>query len=115
MLSTVLELAIWYDCLNATNLACMEVLRRRRQLLAEAHAANPAAPTYEGGDYFMGTGLRPGGAIVAPTLTALVSDRLRAEAAILKEKRKLTESRTLRPGAAPPKKKGDGKGAEPHE
>lgn len=110
VLATIFETAVCYDCLNVANLATMEVLCRRRQLLAEAHSANPAAPSYEGGDYFLGTGSRPGGAIVAPNLASFVSERLRADAAILKEKRKLAEARNLRPAAAP--KKGGGKGAE---
>lgn len=107
----ILETAVCYDCLNVVNLASMEILCRRRQLLAEAHAANPAAPSYEGGDYFLGTGLRAGGALVAPSLSAFVSDKLRADAAVLKEKRKLAEARNLRPATAP-KQKGSGKGAE---
>lgn len=110
VLATMFETSVFYDCLNVANLATMEVLCRRRQLLAEAHSANPAAPSYEGGDYFLGTGSRPGGAIVAPSLTSFVSERLRADAAILKEKRKLAEARNLRTAAAP--KKGGGKGAK---
>lgn len=111
VLALILETAVCYDCLNVVNLASMEILCRKRQLLAEAHAANPAAPSYEGGDYFLGTGLRAGGAIVAPSLSAFVSDKLKADAAILKEKRKLAEARNLRPTTAP-KQKGGGKGAE---
>lgn len=110
VLATIFEMVVCYDCLNVANLASMEVLCRRRQLLVEAHSANPAAPSYEGGDYFLGTGSRPGGAIVAPNLASFVSERLRADAAILKEKRKLAEARNLRPAAAP--KKGGGRGAE---
>ena len=59
VLSHILELAVTYDCINVANLACMEVLCRRRQLLAEAHVQNPSAPSYEGSEYFLGTGLRP--------------------------------------------------------
>ena len=107
MLATVLEQAVTYDCLNVANLACMETLCRRRQLLAEAHVHNPGAPSYEGSEYFLGSGGRPGSALVAPTLANYVSERLRADAAVLKERRKLAEEK---PGA--PRPVGGGRGAE---
>ena len=36
-LSHILDTAITYDCLCVPNLACFELLVRRKQLLAEAH------------------------------------------------------------------------------
>ena len=83
----------------------MELVVRRRQLLAEAHVANPAAPSYEGGDYFLGAGRTASGAVIAPALTSHVSDRLRGDAAIQKERRKIAENRTLQA----PRKPGKGK------
>ena len=80
-----------YDALNISNLASFELLIRRKQLLAEAHAYNPSAPSYEGADHFLGTSYRPGGAIVVPELTEHVSRKLHQESQILKEKRKQQE------------------------
>jgi len=59
----------------------------------------------------MGDGLRSGAALVAPAMVAHVSDKLRADAAIAKEKRKAAEARTLQ--RPKPKKgaKGGGGGA----
>jgi hypothetical protein len=110
VLSFILELAVTYDCLNVVNLACMEVLIRRRQLLAEAHVSNPGAPSYEGSEYFLGTGSRPGGAVVAPALANHVSEMMRADAAIMKERRKIAEARSLPFAKAPGQKPGPGGG-----
>ena len=107
ILAQCMELAVTYDCLNVMNLASFEVIARRRQLLAEAHIHNPSSPNYEGALYFMGDGERPGGALVAPSLALHVSEKLKVEAAISKEKRKAAEARTLAPG---PKRKGKEKG-----
>lgn len=58
-LSRVIDYAIKYDGLNITNLASFELICRRRQLIAEAHAYSPSAPTYEAADHFMQTGYQP--------------------------------------------------------
>ena len=112
VLAHILETAVTYDALNVNNLACMELVVRRRQLLAEAHVANPAAPSYEGGDYFHGAGRTASGAVIAPSLTSHVSDRLRGDAAIQKERRKIAESRTFqatrKPGKGAGKAGGEG-------
>ena len=52
----------------------------------------------------------PGAAVVAPTLTMHVSDKMRADAAIMKEKRKLLETRALVAPTKTPNQKGLGKG-----
>jgi hypothetical protein len=59
---------------------------------------NPGAPSYEGAEHFMGTGSRPGGAIVVRELVDHVADRMAADARILKEKRKQNEYRQLQGG-----------------
>lgn len=97
-MSRALDLAITYDSLNVSNLASFELLIRRKQLLAEAHAYNPSAPSYEGADHFLGTSYRPGGAIVVPELTEHVSRKLHQESQILKEKRKQAEMKGKGPG-----------------
>ena len=92
VLSRALDLAISYDSLNIANLASFELLiRRRKQLLAEAYSYGGTNPSYAGADHFMGTSYRPGGAIVVPELTKYVADRMHQESQILKEKRKQGE------------------------
>ena len=113
VLSRVLDMAVLYDGLIVSNLACFELVVRRKQLLAEAHVYNPAAPSYDGADHFMGTTYRPGGAIVVPSLTEHVSKKLHEESQIMKERRKMSEARGRgrRRGDKPPKTPNGGKGA----
>ncbi|CAE7502120.1 unnamed protein product [Symbiodinium sp. KB8] len=93
VLARVLDLALKFDGLNIANLASFELIVRRRQLIAEAHAYSPAAPTYEAADHFLQVGHRPGGAIVTQTLTKHVAEKLHQEGQILKERRKLREEK----------------------
>ena len=106
-LARIMDIAISYDSLNVCNLACFELLVRRRQLIAEAHSHNPSAPSYEGADYWLGTLHRPGGAVVVPKLTEHVSRKLQADSQILKERRKLEEAKKQAKGDGP---KGRGRG-----
>ena len=69
-------MCISYDCLNPANLA---LVVRRRQVIAQAHALNPASPSYEGADLCLGNQYRDGGGIVVPTLKEHVSKGLQAE------------------------------------
>lgn len=111
VLSQILDAAISYDCLQVSNLACFELLVRRRQLLAEAHSHDPMAPNYQGADYWMGSKYKHGGAIVINALTEHVARRLQADSQILKEKRKLEEAKKLKgPKAAPKPPKGGAAG-----
>ena len=65
---------------------------------------NPSAPSYEGSSHFLGASARRGGALIAPALAQHVANKMRDEAAIMKEKRKAMEakqgSRTSAPGKA---------------
>jgi hypothetical protein len=106
VLASMMEMAVTYDGLNIANLASFELLCRRRQLLAEAHVHNPGAPSYSGSEYYMGLGLRPGAAVVSPMLTQHVSEKMKSDSMILKERRKADETRSL----AMPRRKGKGKG-----
>ena len=99
-LSRMIDLAVKFDGLNITNLACFELAVRRKQLIAEAHSYSPGAPSYEAADHFLQTGYRPGGAIVVPALTKHVADKLHQEGQILKERRKLREEKGLGKGKA---------------
>ena len=93
VLSKVIDSAIRYDGLNIINLSSFELIVRRKQLLAEAHVANPGAPSYEAADFFMGQKYRPGGGIVVPSLTQQVAQAMHEESQIMKEKRKLLEAK----------------------
>lgn len=93
VLARILDAALCYDCLNIANLSCMELVCRRRQLLAEAHAHSPAAPSYVGAEHFMGQTYKAGGGVVVPSLSEHVSRQLHAQAQILKEKRKMAEAK----------------------
>ena len=92
-LSNILDMALTYDGLCVSNLACFELLVRRKQLLAEAHSYNPAQPSYDGSEHWMGNRFKPGGAIVVPALSEYVAKKMHEEAQILKERRKLEENK----------------------
>lgn len=93
VLARVLDLAVTYDNLNVTNLASMELVCRRRQLISDAHSNTPGAPSYMGAEYYMGQLYKQGGGIVVPALSEFVSRKMQAQSAILKEKRKLAEAK----------------------
>ena len=92
LLARVLDTALCYDSLNIANLACMELVCRRRQLLADAHSGSPGAPSYLGAEQYLGETYRMGGGIVVPSLTDHVSKKMQAQSQIMKEKRKLSEA-----------------------
>ena len=93
VLAQILDTAISFDCLQVSNLACFELLVRRRQLLAEAHSYDPTSPNFQGADYWLGSRYKPGNAIVINSLTEHVAKRFQADSQILKEKRKLDEAK----------------------
>ena len=99
-LSRILDTAISYDCLAVCNLACFEILVRRKQLIAEAHAYNPASPSYEGSEYWMGNKFKHGASVV-PALTEHVAKKLQADSQIMKERRKLEEAKGKAKGKPP--------------
>ena len=76
---------------------------------SQGNQVNPASPSYDGADLFLGNQYRAGGGIVVPTLKEHVSKGLQAESQILKERRKLAEARGR--GGGPPKGDGRGRGA----
>ena len=62
----------------------------------QAYKENPAAPNYQGSEYFLGRrGRTKDGAMVAPEMKTHVSGKVRRDAAILKEKRKAKEELSL--------------------
>lgn len=110
VLARVIDLAVCYDGLNIANLASMELVVRRRQLIAEAHNASPGAPSYLGAEHYMGQTYKAGGGVVVPTLTDFVSRKMQAQSAIMKEKRKLAEAKSAAKGGAKGNPKGPPKG-----
>lgn len=92
-LSQILDVAINFDSLQVCNLASFELLVRCKQLIADAHQFNPASPSYEGSEHYMGSRYRSGGAIIVPSLTEHVAKQMQAESQVLKERRKLAESK----------------------
>ena len=106
-LSHILNTTITFDCLSVPNLACFELLVRRKQLIAEAQSYSPSSPNYKGADYWLGSQFQPGGAIVVPALTEHVAKKLQAESQILKERRKLEEAKGKAKGK-PPQTSGKG-------
>jgi hypothetical protein len=79
LLARVLDTALCYDSLNIANLACMELVCRRRQLLADAHSGSPGAPSYLGAEHYLGETYKMGGGIVVPSLTDHVSKKMQAQ------------------------------------
>ena len=98
VLSRFFELAAVYDGLCIPNLASVELLARRMQLIEHSHVEDPTNPCWDGARHFMGVGERRGGALVSPALEAFVAEHMRGEAAIAKERRKVRENRTLGTG-----------------
>ena len=84
VLARILDATVCYEALHVANLACMELVCRRRQLLAEAHSQNPAAPSYMGAEHFLGQPYKAGGGIVTPVLAEHVAKRLQAQSQIWK-------------------------------
>jgi hypothetical protein len=110
MISEVLELMASYDQLNLGALASAELLVRRLQLIEAAHMHNPGNPDYTGSRFFMGdTGIYQG-SLVDPALTEHVSERLKQDSKVMKERRLAREEQSLRS-----KKKGAGKGEKDGE
>lgn len=96
-LARVLDAAVTYDCLDITNLCCMELVVRHRQLIAYAHSQSPGMPSYLAEDHCMGQPRRAGGGIVTASLTDHVSKQMAAQSKIMKEKRKMRKQKALAP------------------
>ena len=93
VLLNALELGGCVDQLNLSNLACMELLIRRVQLILDAHAT-PGSTSWEGAEHFLGLGKKAKG--IAPGLQAHVASRLKDEAEVEKQRQKAREVRKLR-------------------
>ena len=92
VLCLALELAGSYDQMELGALSSFEVLARRIQLIEESKAAGGAS-AYEGAKFFLG--FHRGGTLLAPQLGRHVATKLQEEVAVMKERRKHQEERTL--------------------
>ena len=109
----LLQLAVVYDQLHITELACMELVARKLQMCEYRHRDRAIGATQgddllEDAHLYMGVGETRGLVMVAPSLLSYVAEKLKTEAAILKERRKMREERAEQQTAAGSK---DGKGS----
>lgn len=105
MLSEILEQAACYDALNVSELLSYEVVARKYQMWEEyyrsalrnanARAGTSSSLDAEEKDIFLGQRGSRGLALVCPALEEYVAVQLRDRSAILKERRKAREERTL--------------------
>ena len=110
VLCKALHLAQGYDQLALGNIASLELINRRRQLIESAHSGKPDAPSFEAADSYMGSREAADGSLVDESLNRHVSQREHARAEIMKQTRLARDERAAAAKAAADKKKGD-KGA----
>ena len=102
-ISRALENFLCYDQLNLGDLAGAECLARRYQLLEESYSRRLLESEGGGVDdghqhehaLFLGSERSRGRALVSPQLEEWIAERLREEAAVMKERRKGREERQL--------------------
>ena len=102
-LSEVLEAACCYDQLNAGELLSLEMVARRYQLWEEMYATSlrqgvsggDVAPWVDECTLFLGEDKGQGAALVSPDLEQWVAAEMQKESAVLKERRKAREERTM--------------------
>ena len=107
----ILQAMCCADQLQSPNLEAAELVCRQVQLLEERHREKKGADESLDLHLYMGTtSASRGGVCVCPSLQDFISEELRKEAAVLKERRKAREERELQKGDRTKKKKGKGKG-----
>jgi hypothetical protein len=96
VLSRILETLVCYDQCNVSNLAAVERLVRRQQLIESAYR-DGEVPSYDGAEYYMGDeAVAVDGSVICPALRKHATERLKDEYAVAKEKRKAKEEKTLK-------------------
>ena len=106
VLARIMEHAACYDQLNLFNLGCVEVMVRKLQMAEEKYKErlyhNQGLGDNVGEDHhlFMGTQGTRGNLCVAPALQKFIAEELQKESAVLKERRKAREERSLARGKA---------------
>eukprot|EP00959_Pyramimonas_sp_CCMP1952_P147721 3091311-Pyramimonas_sp.AAC.1 len=110
-LSKILQTAMCYDQLDASNLASMGLIRRQLQLCEEKlkdrilGAAGSGHQEHDGGWFF--TGLQnTRGIMVCPALSKWVAEQVAAENAVLKGRRKARGERALAKPPPPQRRRG---------
>ena len=96
VLGEVIHALLCVDQLNGTNLVGVAIAMRRRAVIIDAHRISPSNPDYSASEIMMGLGGRRGGAAVASALQTFTANKLRDNAAIMKEKRKATDEARLK-------------------
>ena len=112
-LCKILQTALVYDQVDASNLACMELVVREIQMIEEKYAEKMEGEEGHRAEahLFLGSSSSRGNVCVDPSLRSWIAEEMRGEAAVLKERRKAREERMLTrsPGGhdeKPPGKKG---------
>ena len=95
VLSKALELAVSYDQLSVINLACLEVLVKRRMLIESAYEGSPEAPKWEGSEHFMGYRDSDSGAFVDQQALKHRATRMKQDMEVLREHRLEREEDSL--------------------
>ena len=100
----MLEIMVCYDQLNAANLGCAELVARQLQLTEERWRERFTGPDNADSEsnlhLFLGGATR-GNLCISPALQEWISDELRKESSVAKERRKAREERALvKPKAA---------------
>ena len=111
LLGFVIELAVCYDQLDATNCASLELVGRIYQLLEETQGTM----VVEGLEHYVGrarTGGRRRGVALAPSLAKHVTTNLGTEVEILKQRRKAREEEAAAKESAKKQKGGGGGGGK---
>ena len=102
LIMRVLEQAICFDQLQVCELACLELLIRKAQMIELKHKSRLV--TEVGGveddqHLYLGTGSTRGLIMLSPALEEFVSGELGREAAAAKERRKMREERSYKSAA----------------
>ena len=103
-MSEVLQLSITFDMLNAGELACVEAISRRYQLIEELYSMEMDRAQAGDVDWagerrlFMGSTLGRHGCLVSPELREWLATEVSKTAAVMKERRKAREERLLARG-----------------
>ena len=113
MIMRIVELALCYDQLQGSELASMEMLIRKAQLIELKHRDRVLAAAVgqvdDDAHLYLGTGQTRGLLMIDPELEEFVSAELSKEAATAKERRKMREERSL---AKPPNSSQPGGGGK---
>jgi len=92
----ILELAVTYDQLGVTALASMEYVCRQIQMIEEKYKDKNTSTSSESFEASLYAGVtHRSGLCISPQLSAWISDELKGEAAVMKERRKAREERAL--------------------